>query len=67
MEELLLKIKYNMTLDEISEGFRLFQRKYQFKKSLIFTAVYLIALGLGVDFIIRNITNFYGYALRLLL
>ena len=63
MEELLLKIKYNMTLDEISEGFKLFQRKYQLKKSLIFTAVYLIALGLGVDFIIRNITNFYGYVL----
>lgn len=63
MEELLLKIKYDMTLDEIGKGFKLFQKKYQFKKSLIFTFVYLIALGLGVDFIIGNITNFYGYVL----
>ena len=63
MEELLLKIKYSMTLDEIGEGFKLFQKKYQFKKSLVFTLVYLIALGLGIDFLIRDHTGIYGYIL----
>ena len=63
MEELLLKIKYSMTLDEIGEGFKLFQKKYQFKKSLVFTLVYLIALGLGIDFLIRDNTGIYGYIL----
>lgn len=63
MEELLLKIKYSMTLDEIGEGFKLFQKKYQLKKSLVFTLVYLIALGLGIDFLIRDHTGIYGYIL----
>ena len=63
MEELLLKIKYSMTLDEIGEGFKLFQKKYQFKKSLIYTLVYIIALGLGIDFLIRDYTGIYGYIL----
>ena len=52
-----------MTLDEIGEGFKLFQKKYQFKKSLVFTLVYLIALGLGIDFLIRDNTGIYGYIL----
>lgn len=59
----LLQIKYNMTLDEISEGFKLFQKKYQFKRTVIFTIVYAIALVLGIDFLIRDYTNFYGYVL----
>ncbi len=63
MGELLLKIKYSMTLDEIGEGFSLFQKKYQFKRNIIYTVVYLIALVLGVDFVIRDNANFYGYLL----
>lgn len=63
MSERLLKISYDMELDEIGEGFRLFQRKYQFKRSVIFTIVYAIAAVLGLDMIIRNPQNFYGYLL----
>ncbi len=63
MGDSLLKISYNMTLEEIEAGFRLFQKKYQLKRSILFTIVYGIALVLGVDFIIRDRTNFYGYIL----
>lgn len=63
MENLLLKIKYNMTLDEISDGFKLFWKKYQLKKAIIYTVVYSIALVLGVDFVVKNHENFYGYLL----
>lgn len=63
MEEKLLQIKYNMNLDEISDGFKLFQRKYQLKRTILFTIVYVIAFILGVDFLIRDLNNFYGYIL----
>lgn len=63
MSEKLLQLNYNMTLDEISEGFKLFWKKYQFKKCVIYTIVYAIALVLGIDFIIKNHENFYGYML----
>lgn len=63
MEEKLLQIRYSMNLDEISEGFKLFQKKYQMKRTIIFTVVYAIALVLGIDFLIRDYTNFYGYML----
>lgn len=63
MKESLLKISYNMELSEIGEGFKLFQRKYQLKRSILFTIVYGIALVLGVDMVIRNPQNFYGYLL----
>ena len=63
MEDRLLKISYTMTLEEISEGFKLFWRKYQLKRAILFTIVYVIALVLGVDFIIKGAGNFYGYVL----
>ena len=63
MEEKLLQIEYSMNLDEISDGFKLFQRKYQLKRTILFTIVYVIALILGIDFLIRDINNFYGYVL----
>ncbi len=63
MKERLLKISYDMELSEIGEGFKLFQRKYQLKRSIIFTIVYAIAAILGIDMIIRNPQNFYGYLL----
>lgn len=63
MNEKLLKISYDMELSEIGEGFKLFQRKYQLKRTIIFTIVYAIAAILGVDMIIRNPQNFYGYLL----
>lgn len=63
MNENLLKISYDMELSEIEEGFKLFQKKYQFKRTVIFTIVYAIAAILGVDMIVRNPQNFYGYLL----
>lgn len=63
MNERLLKISYDMELSEIGEGFKLFQKKYQLKRTIIFTIVYAIAAVLGVDMIIRNYQNFYGYLL----
>ncbi|MCH5325210.1 MAG: YcxB family protein [Eubacterium sp.] len=63
MEEKLLEIKYSMTLDEISDGFMQFWKKYQLKRTIIFSAVYVIALILGADMIIRNSSNFYGYVI----
>ncbi len=63
MEEKLLEIKYSMTLDEISQGFMLFWKKYQLKRTVIFTIVYAVALVLGVDIMIRNSSNFYGYVI----
>ncbi len=63
MNERLLKISYDMELSEIGEGFKLFQKKYQFKRTIIFTIVYAIAAILGADMIIRNPQNFYGYLL----
>ncbi len=63
MEEKLLQIEYSMNLDEISDGFKLFQRKYQLRRTILFTIVYVIALILGIDFLIRDLNNFYGYVL----
>ena len=63
MNESLLKISYNMELSEIDEGFKLFYKKYQLKRTIIFTIVYAIAAVLGVDMVIRNPQNFYGYLL----
>ena len=63
MRESLLKISYNMELSEIDEGFKLFYKKYQLKRTIIFTIVYAIAAVLGVDMVIRNPQNFYGYLL----
>ena len=63
MEEKLLQIEYSMNLDELSDGFKLFQRKYQLRRTILFTIVYVIALILGIDFLIRDINNFYGYVL----
>lgn len=63
MNENLLKISYDMELSEIEEGFKLFQKKYQFKRTVIFTIVYAIAAILGIDMIVRNPQNFYGYLL----
>lgn len=63
MNERLLKVSYDMELSEIGEGFKLFQKKYQLKRTIIFTIVYAIAAVLGIDMIIRNPQNFYGYLL----
>lgn len=57
------EIKYDNTLSEIETGYKLFQRKYMLKRNIIFSLVYAIAAGVGVDFIIHDYTSFPGYIL----
>lgn len=56
----LLTIKYDMSLEEINDGYKLFWRKYQLKRTIIYTIAYLIALVLGVDLLLKNSNWFYG-------
>lgn len=57
------EIKYDNTLSEIETGYKLFQKKYMFKRNLIFSIVYGIAAVIGIDFIVHNYTNMAGYIL----
>lgn len=57
------EIKYDNTLSEIETGYKLFQRKYVFKRNLIFSIVYGIAAAIGVDFIVHDHTGMAGYIL----
>lgn len=57
------EIKYDNTLDEISEGYGKFLKKYTLKRSIIFTLVYAIAAGVGIDFVIHDYTSMPGYIL----
>lgn len=63
MRESLLKISYNNELSEIEEASKLFQRKYQLKRLIMSTIGCGIALILGVDMVIKNPQNFFGYVL----
>ena len=54
-------IKYDNTDAEIETGYKLFQRKYMLKRNIIFTVVYAIAAGVGLDFMITNYTGLEGY------
>lgn len=56
-------IKYDNTDAEIETGYKLFQRKYMLKRNIIFTVVYGIAAGVGLDFMIADYTNLAGYIL----
>ncbi len=57
------EIKYDNTLDEISKGYGLFWKKYALRRTVIFTAVYAIALGIGIDFAVHDHTSMPGYIL----
>ncbi len=57
------EIKYDNTLDEISKGYTLFWKKYALRRTIVFTVVYAIALGVGIDFVVRDHTNMPGYIL----
>ena len=63
MKESLLKISYNNELSEIEEASKLFQRKYQLKRLIMSTIGCGIALILGVDMVIKNPQNIFGYVL----
>lgn len=58
-----IEIKYDNTLDEIEKGYTLFLKKYTLKRSIIFTIVYAIAAGAGIDFVIHDYTSMPGYIL----
>ena len=60
------EIKYDNLDQEIETAYKLFQRKYMFRRNIIFTVVYTIAAGLGVNFVIGNSTNMAGYILIVL-
>lgn len=57
------EIKYDNTDPEIETAYKLFQRKYMLKRNIIFSIVYAIAAGLGVNFVIGNSANMAGYIL----
>ena len=59
-------IKYDNSNQEIETAYKLFQRKYMLRRNIIFTIVYAIAAGLGVNFVLGNSTNMAGYILIVL-
>lgn len=60
------EIKYDNTLEEISKGYSLFWKKYALRRTIIFTVVYAIALGVGIDFVIHDYTSMPGYILMVI-
>ena len=60
------EIKYDNSNAEIETAYKLFQKKYMLKRNIIFTVVYAIAAGLGVNFVIGNSANMAGYILLVL-
>lgn len=62
----LLEIKYTNSLDEIKLGFIKIHNKYMRKRNILFSVVYLIAVVLGVDMVIKNPSGYAGYILTAL-
>ena len=60
------EIKYDNSDQEIETAYKLFQKKYMLKRNIIFSVVYAIAVGLGINFIIVNSVNLAGYILTVL-
>lgn len=60
------EIKYDNSDQEIEAAYKLFQRKYMYRRNIIFSVVYAIAAGLGVNFVIGNSANMAGYILVVL-
>ncbi|MCM1298176.1 MAG: hypothetical protein NC203_03080 [Firmicutes bacterium] len=61
-----IEINYDNTLAEIEKGYTLFIKKYTLKRSIIFTIVYAIAMGAGIDFVIHDHTSMPGYLLTVI-
>ena len=59
-------IKYDNSDQEIETAYKLFQRKYMLRRNIIFSVVYAIAAGLGVNFVLGNSANMAGYILLVL-
>ena len=60
------EIKYDNSNEEIETAYKLFQKKYMLRRNIIFSVVYAIAAGLGVNFVIVNSVNMAGYILLVL-
>ena len=59
-------IKYDNSDKEIETAYKLFQKKYMLKRNILFSIVYAIAAGLGVNFVVLNSTNMAGFILIVL-
>ena len=60
------EIKYDNADPEIETAYKLFQRKYMLRRNIIFSVVYAIAAGLGLNFVIGNSANMAGYILMVI-
>ena len=59
-------IKYDNSDQEIETAYKLFQKKYMLRRNIIFSVVYAIAAGLGVNFVIVNNVSMAGYILTVI-
>lgn len=59
-------IKYDNSNEEIETAYKLFQKKYMLRRNIIFSIVYAIAAGLGVNFVLGNSGNIAGYILTVI-
>lgn len=57
----LFRISFDAKTEEIEKAYIAFQHKFAMRKQVLYSIVYLIIIGLGVDLIIKNPTNPAGY------
>ncbi|MCL2632941.1 MAG: hypothetical protein FWD34_00320 [Oscillospiraceae bacterium] len=57
----MLKINYDVTLPETEEAFKAFWRKYSLKRTLLFSVVFLIGVGLFANMIYTNLNSMFGW------
>lgn len=62
----MLRINYDNTNEEIEQAYKAFQQKYMLKRNIIYSVVYLIAAGLGVNFAVTNPSFIGGYILMVI-
>ena len=60
------EIKYDNSNEEIETAYKLFQKKYMLRRNILFSVVYAIAAGLGINFVVLNSANMLGYILTVL-
>lgn len=60
------EIKYDNSNAEIETAYKLFQKKYMLRRNVLFSVVYAIAAGLGINFVVLNSANMLGYILVVL-
>lgn len=60
------QINYTNTIPEIRRAYALFRRKYALPRMLPMTALLLLTIVFGIDFIIKNPSGYIGYILTAL-